>query len=71
MRDESIRRNLSAVQENFLILFNQRRADDAFAAHAALVRMEADQPELAENPAWQSLRADAFENFALAFEVAQ
>ena len=52
-----------------IIMWNKRRADDAFAAHKALLLAENSAPELRKNPAWQCLRADAYENFVLAFEA--
>ena len=66
-RNSNSARTLSA-QPIPVILYHERRAADAFAAHQALVQKEMQHPELAENPAWQVLRADAFENFVLAFE---
>lgn len=47
--------------------FDERRARDAYDAHIALLDQEQRRPELAGNPAWQVLRADAYENFCLAF----
>lgn len=47
--------------------FDEARARDAYDAHIALLDAEQRYPELKGNPAWQILRADAFENFALAF----
>ena len=46
----------------------RRRADDALAAHAALLRAELADPTLRANPCWTVLRQDAFEQWAKAFE---
>ena len=54
-----------------LVRYDADRAQNAFEAHIALLRAERDHPELRRNPAWTVLRQDAFENFALAFEVVQ
>lgn len=51
-----------------LIRYNRDRAENAFAAHCALLATEAVRPDLRDNPAWVVLRQDAYENFALAFE---
>lgn len=50
-----------------VIEFSEQAAADAFAAHAALIRAERDNPGLSKNPAWTMLRQDAYERFALAF----
>ena len=47
--------------------FDEQRACDAYAAHIALLDQEQRYPQLKDNPAWQVMRADAYENFALAF----
>lgn len=47
--------------------FDEQRAQDAYRAHVALLDQERRYPSLKANPAWQVLRADAYENFALAF----
>lgn len=50
-----------------VIHFDERRASEAYQAHVALLDQERRYPSLKGNPAWQCLRADAYENFALAF----
>ena len=52
-----------------VILYNERRATEAFEAHRAMLLHERHNPSLADNPAWIALRQDAFEQFALAFEA--
>jgi hypothetical protein len=47
--------------------FDETRARDAYEAHIALLDQERRFPKLRDNPAWTVLRADAYENFALAF----
>ena len=47
--------------------FDERRATEAYEAHIALLDQERRFPTLKNNPSWQMLRADAYENFALAF----
>ncbi len=54
-----------------LVRYDADRANNAYEAHCALLKAERDNPELRRNPAWTVLRQDAFENFALAFEVWQ
>lgn len=51
-----------------VIYCDATKADQAFAAHRALLVIEARQPELRDNPVWTMLRQDAFERFALAFQ---
>lgn len=67
------RRNPPAVQpDSFLvILWNEKRASDAWEAYRAIALAQAYQPSLGDNPAWTILRDEAFENFSLAFEVLQ
>lgn len=36
---------------------------DAFEVHAALVWRERDQPGLRQNPRWQLIRMDAYEEY--------
>ncbi|MDR6511489.1 hypothetical protein J2792_002361 [Novosphingobium capsulatum] len=48
---------------------HERQANDAFAAHKALVLMEVRSPELAENPVWTAARREAFAQFVAAFEM--
>jgi hypothetical protein len=50
-----------------VIRFDETRAQQAYEAHVALLDQERRFPTLKNNPAWQVLRADAYENFALAF----
>lgn len=52
-----------------IIHVDQARAADAFAAHQALLRAEALNQRLKENPFWQLIRADAYEAFCQAFEA--
>ncbi len=54
-----------------LILMDKTIAEAAWEAHQALLQAEARQPSLRDNPAWQCLRADAYEQFCLAFERMQ
>ncbi|PTR06420.1 hypothetical protein C8K11_12033 [Novosphingobium sp. GV055] len=42
-------------------------AEQAFAAHAAMVRAEAREPDLKDNPCWTLLRREAFSRFDRAF----
>lgn len=42
-------------------------AEQAFAAHAAMVRAEAREPALKDNPCWTLLRREAFARFDRAF----
>lgn len=46
------------------------QADDAYAAHAALVKVETSQPGLATNPYWKALRDSAYARFRAALERA-
>lgn len=57
----------ASVQAIRAIRFDEARARDAYDAHIALLDQEQRFPNLKQNPAWQVLRADAYENFALAF----
>lgn len=52
-----------------VILFDQRRASEAYEAHSALLRTERLVPALKRNPHWIMLRQDAFERFAEAFKA--
>ena len=45
-------------------------AEQAFEAHAALVRAESVTPGLAGNPYWQALRDAAFARFNLVYRKA-
>lgn len=49
--------------------FPKHAADDAYAAHAALVRLENEQPDLALNPCWKALREAAYARFRAALEA--
>ena len=40
-----------------------RAADETYQVHAALVKAEADDPALKNNPRWRLLRMDAYEDF--------
>lgn len=44
-------------------------AENAFQAHAALLKAERDDRLLRRNPYWSLLRQDGYERFALAFEA--
>jgi hypothetical protein len=44
-------------------------ADDAYAAHAALVRAEKADPSLIGNPHWKALRDSAYARFRSALEA--
>lgn len=50
-----------------VVRFDEERATNAYEAHIALLDQERRFPKLKQNPAWTVLRADAYENFALAF----
>ncbi len=50
--------------------YPKHQADDAYAAHAALVRAEQGDPSLATNPAWKALRDTAYARFRAALEAA-
>lgn len=52
-------------------LSTTQRADQAFAAHAAMMQAEARSQALRDNPFWTMLRQDAFERFALELERAK
>lgn len=45
-------------------------AEQAFEAHAAMVRAESVTPGLAGNPFWQALRDTAFARFSSVYERA-
>ncbi len=72
--EEAIRMALDANKPGFrpaqpfpVIHFDETRATNAYHAHVALLDQERRYPSLKNNPAWIVLRADAYENFALAF----
>lgn len=56
------------MQQPFVIHVNMERAELAFATHTALVKMEAADPTLRDNPYWTMLRQDAWEQFWIAFD---
>ncbi len=43
------------------------QAELAFNVHAALLKAQSDEPELALNPYWRAMRAHAFSLFLSAF----
>jgi len=47
------------------------RASLAFDVHSALLRIEAEYPDLKDNPFWIMLKQDAYERFHIAFETAK
>ncbi|WP_298165075.1 hypothetical protein [Novosphingobium sp.] len=49
-------------------LSDEQRAALAFEVHAALLRTEATNPKLKENPLWLILRQDSFEEFYVAMD---
>ena len=49
--------------------FTKHAADDAYAAHAALILVEKSRPDLAANPYWKALRDSAFARFRAALET--
>ena len=53
-----------------IIHFNQQAANRAFREHKALVKLEAGNPSLRNDPDFQFIRQAAFARFARAFEVA-
>lgn len=61
-------RNDDDPQERDCTLTPSELADLAFHAHAALLRMTALDPRLADNPFWTMMRQDAFERFYHAME---
>lgn len=54
-----------------VIRYDADAASDAYEVHSALLRMERLFPPLKHNSQWSALRREAFERFALAFEVKQ
>lgn len=46
---------------------DKQRAEQAWEAHSALLRAEAANPALRDNPVWKCLRMDAYEAFRSAF----
>lgn len=53
-----------------VIQFHAEEAEEAFAAHSALLKAERADPGLSGNPYWQALRDAAFARFRAAFERA-
>lgn len=51
-----------------MIRVDAARAEHGWEVHQALVKAEAANPALRDNPAWKCLRMDAFEAFCVAFE---
>lgn len=49
--------------------FPKHAADDAYAAHAALILAEKSRPDLAANPYWRALRDSAYARFRAALEA--
>ena len=47
--------------------FDEARAAYAYEAHTALLDQERRYPDLRENPVWQLIRADTYEQFVEAF----
>ena len=43
------------------------KADQAFTAHAAMLKAQAADPSLRDNPFWVMLRNDAYERFHIEF----
>lgn len=41
----------------------ERQLDDAWEVHAELVRAQARNPQLRDNPQWKLIRMDAYETF--------
>lgn len=52
-----------------VIVYDHAHAARAYDVHAALVKAEARNPTLRDNPQWTILRADAYDRFAMAFAV--
>lgn len=50
-----------------VIFFNERKAEWTYEVHRALVKAEAADPALADNPRWRRLREAAFEDFQFSF----
>jgi hypothetical protein len=50
-----------------VIYFNEGKADWAYAVHQALVKAEAGDPSLKDNPRWRRLREAAFADFEFSF----
>lgn len=51
-----------------VITMDVTTAQEAWAAHKALLEAEQRNPGLTDNPVWQTLRMDAYEAFYIAFE---
>jgi predicted metal-dependent hydrolase len=52
-----------------VIHFDERAAQDAFEAHAAMLIAEKANPKLSRNDYWQALRDTAKARFLAAFDV--
>ena len=50
-----------------VIGYKRAEAERAFEVHAALIKAEAGNRALKDNPVWTMLRQDAFERFSHAF----
>jgi hypothetical protein len=50
-----------------IIHYNEQRAGDAFAAYQAVRQREKIEPALADNPAWQEIAAQAYQQFEAEF----
>lgn len=57
----------SRLAEPPVIYYERDKADLAFEVHQALMKAEADNPSLRENPFWAVLRSDAYGEFCRAF----
>lgn len=54
------------LSDNIQASVDERKAEQAFAAHRALLLAEVDNQSLRNNPYWILLRQDAYERFAAA-----
>ncbi len=52
-----------------IIRFDETAATDAFAAYAALVKIEAVDPELLKSKSWWAIRRYAYRQFERAYEA--
>lgn len=51
--------------------YNEQAAHDAYLVHIALLMAELMDPMLKHNPVWTMHRQDAYEQCAVAFQVAE
>jgi hypothetical protein len=51
------------------IFADENRAELAFADHAALIKAECEDPELARDPSWRTLRTAGLCHFLAVFEA--